>query len=75
MYAARRNYQLIVSSAFRQLLLVAIMSKFRFALVQLKTGLDKAKNIERAVELVRTATQEHQARIVSLPVSVPVLGD
>ncbi|XP_055345568.1 omega-amidase NIT2-like [Paramacrobiotus metropolitanus] len=43
------------------------MSKFTLALIQMKTGLDKAENISRALQMIRTAATEHKAKLISLP--------
>jgi len=43
------------------------MSKFKLALIQLKSGLDKQDNVKRALQLIKSAVVDHQASVVSLP--------
>lgn len=39
----------------------------RIALIQLKVGMDKTKNVTRAVNFIRQAVAEHQPKIIALP--------
>jgi predicted amidohydrolase len=46
------------------------MSKFKLALIQLKSGLDKQENVRRALQFIKSAVVDQRASVVSLPVGL-----